>query len=303
MKQINKLAVFIIFTTLILVGLFLFSTATHNKPEAEQVVLPKTKTPSIPQVAATKNIQTDNSLAAYLHVPVLMYHHVGNVDEENLKPDAVALDLTVSPGDFESQVKYFKDLGYESITVQQLYNSLVNGTKLPAKPIVFSFDDGYKDVFTNAVPILRKYGYSGSFAIATELLGRPSYAVWDDVLAAQSAGEEIISHTENHLDLSSTKYSDDDLRREIDGSKKILEEKLGHSVDFFVFPYGKYDSHVLDMVKSAGYKMAFTTAYGQDMKIDSLLTEPRVRVHGQDGLEKLKKLFEPLRTVSVRTSR
>ena len=179
------------------------------------------------------------------------------------------------------------------MTLKQVYDSLENNTPLPDKPIVFTFDDGYKDVFTYAIPILQKYNYTGSFAIVTDLLGRPSYAVWDDVLTASNNGMEIVSHTENHLDLSSDKYSDDDLHREIFGSKQVLEEKLGRPIDFFVYPYGRYNEKALEVVKAAGYKMAFTTAYGKEIRQGSLLTESRVRVHGQNGLEKLKNIFSP----------
>jgi peptidoglycan/xylan/chitin deacetylase (PgdA/CDA1 family) len=238
------------------------------------------------------------SVSRTIRVPVLMYHRIG------VPPDPASSDLTVSVSDFEGQIKYFKSLGYESVSLQQVYTALTQGTKLVSKPIVFTFDDGYKDAFDNAVPILLKYGYTGSFAIATELLGRPTYAVWDDVIAAHKAHMEIVSHTENHLDLRNPVYSESDLHREIFDSKNILEAKLGVPVDFFVYPYGRYDEKVLDLVKQAGYKMAFTTAYGTELSYDRLLVEPRVRVHGQNGLEKLKNIFSPQikHTGSVQTN-
>jgi len=229
-----------------------------------------------------------------VRVPILMYHHVGflaNTDQ-GIKYDQIAEDLTVSPADFEAQVIYLKDGGYQTVSLHQVYNALVKDEKLPPKSIVFTFDDGYKDVFVNAIPILQKYGLSGTFAIATELLGRPSYAVWDDVIAAKNDGMEIVSHTENHLDLTNSIYSQDDLHREIFGSKQILEQKLATPIDFFVYPYGHHNPRVEQMVKDAGYKMAFGTAYGLDVSENNLFAEPRVRVHGQDGLEKLKRILE-----------
>jgi len=224
-------------------------------------------------------------------VPVLMYHHVEDLGKEQRSSDPIRSDLTVSTSDFEQQVKYFHDLGYQTISVEKLYNNMENGTILPSKPIIFTFDDGYQDVFFNAIPILQKYGYTGSFAIATELLGRPSYATWDDVLLADRLGMEILSHTENHLDLTNPKYSDDDLTREILGSKNIFEGKLGHSINFFVYPYGHINYHVGELVATSGYKMAFTTEFGFYMNPKTLIAEPRVRVHGLEGLEKLKKIW------------
>ena len=222
-------------------------------------------------------------------VPILMYHHVGPL----LNTDAVASDLTVSIADFESQIQYFKEKGYASVSLAQVYSAVAFQIPLPPKPVVFTFDDGYQDVFENAIPILEKYGFTGTFAIATELLGRPSYAVWDEVLEAQKSGMEIVSHTENHLDLTSDKYSDKDLNREIFGSKQVLEEKLGTSIDFFVYPYGKYNDKVVGLVKAAGYKLALTTAFGLQVHEQTLLTTPRLRVHGQNGLDKIKRVFEP----------
>lgn len=239
------------------------------------------------------DIKSATHSANSIWVPVLMYHHVGDLTPDQRAHDPLASDLTVSPSDFDLQLKYFHDRGYHSISVAQLYDALTLGSKLPSKPIIFTFDDGYQDVFDNAISALQKYGYTGSFAIATDLLGRPSYAVWDDVIAADKLGMEIVSHTENHLDLTSAKYSEADLMREISGSKQILENKLGHPVDFLVYPYGHFNYHVGELSAVAGYKLAFTTNFGLWMDPLKPLAEPRVRVHGADGLAKLEKIFGP----------
>ena len=259
------------------------------KAASSEVTLPEPE----PEVANLEQQAPQQIPANGMKVLVLMYHHVGDLTSQQRATDPVGSDLTVSPADFEAQVSYLRNQGYQSVSVAQLYAALENGTNLPGKPLVFTFDDGYKDVFVNAIPILQKYGYTGSFAIPTELLGRPGYAVWDDVVAADKEGMEILSHTENHLDLTSAKYSEADLVREIFGSKNKLESELGHPVDFFVYPYGHVNYHVGELAAQAGYQLAFTTAYGMYMNPETPMAEPRVRVHGTDGLEKLKKLLEP----------
>jgi peptidoglycan/xylan/chitin deacetylase (PgdA/CDA1 family) len=244
-------------------------------------------------VAGTSIVPTTSSLhplPGSLHVPILMYHHVGLVAE---KADALDRDLTVSPSDFQAQVDYFKAKGYEAVTLGQVLGAAEGTKTLPKRPIVFTFDDGWKDVFDNAVPILKKEGWVGSFAVATSLLGRPGYAEWSDVLAARNQGMEIISHSENHLDLTDHVYSQDDLNRETKTAKQLLEEKLGQPVSVYVYPYGKYNGSTIKLVMDAGFKMALTTKYGQYVQKENLFEIPRVRVHGQDGLEKLKKIFEP----------
>lgn len=277
----------VVFGLLVLLAVFFYldyqSPVQTPKPieAASNVGQTATQIPKInPSKALADNVKN-------IYAPVLMYHHVGP------QIDPAGADLTVSSADFEEQVLYFRNKGYQTVLLAQVYDSLNSGTPLPAKPIVFTFDDGYKDVFENAAPILQKYEFSGTFAIATELLGRPDYAVWDDVIAARKVGMEIVAHTKNHLDLTSSVYSEEDLKREIFGSKQELEEKLNVPVDFFIYPYGKYNDRVLALVKEAGYKMAFTTAFGLYMGKENTLIEPRVRVHGQDGLMKLKKIFEP----------
>ena len=253
------------------------SPLLYTSPEIDPAV-----TPTVTAVTSV------NVKGKYIVIPVLMYHHIGDISLEQRDKDPIESDLTVSTADFESQVQYYHNLGFNTISVQQLYDALENNAELPARPIIFTFDDGYADVFTNAVPILEKYGYTGSFAIATELLGRPTYALWSDVIAAHNQGMEILSHTENHLDLTSKQYSEADLKREIFGSKLSLEQKLGAKVDFFVYPYGHHNQTVENLVAAAGYKMAFTTAYGTHISTGSMLSEPRVRVHGLQGLPKLK---------------
>jgi peptidoglycan/xylan/chitin deacetylase (PgdA/CDA1 family) len=293
MKQINLVLVGLVI--LVVLGFFAVrpsqNKTTHQTTSAS--ILPLVASALAPAATAISRLAP---ASAGLKVPILMYHHVGIMSQgpdASIKVDPMAADLMVSPQDFEAQVQYFKNLGYHSVSVSQVYNALENKGPLPEKPIVFTFDDGFKDVFENAIPILEKYNYNGTFAVATQLLGRPTYAVWDDVITAQKSGMEIVSHTENHLDLTAAKYSDEDLKREIFGSKQILEEKLGIPVDFFVYPYGRRNAKVEQMVHDAGYKMAFTTDYGQHLKMDQMLSLPRVRVHGQDGLVKLMHIFEP----------
>lgn len=240
--------------------------------------------PELSSSAPTHNFESA------LRVPILMYHRVGNLPSN---PNPLDRDLTVSREDFDSQVAYFKSQGYQSVTLAEALRRMDNpGTAgFPGKPIVFSFDDGWRDAFENAVPVLRKYGFIGSFAVAGNLAGRPGYATWDEILKAQAEGMEIVSHSENHLDLTNKIYSLEDLARETAGAKKELENKLGREVSVFVYPYGRYDERAIALLKQAGFRMGLTTRYGQEFSKSTVYSAPRVRVHGVNGLEKLKKVF------------
>jgi peptidoglycan/xylan/chitin deacetylase (PgdA/CDA1 family) len=243
---------------------------------------------SEPQIRSVKEVLGVQTQALDIYLPVLMYHHVGETQGLN---NSLDIDLTVTPSDFEQQLEYFKQQGFVSISVAKATEFFESGKEFGEKYIIFTFDDGYSDVFINAVPILIKHGFVGSFAIATDLLGRPGYANWDQVKAAKEVGMEILSHSRNHLDLASAKYSEQDLQREIFESKKILEEKLGTVIESFVYPYGRYNDRVVELVKQVGYKIAFTTNFGDKINTSAALISPRIRVHGENGLQRLKKVM------------
>jgi peptidoglycan/xylan/chitin deacetylase (PgdA/CDA1 family) len=217
-----------------------------------------------------------------LRVPILMYHHVGDLPE---KPDAIRRDLTVSTDNFTEQVAWAKEQGYESVTLEQVYLASQGKFSLPKKPIVFTFDDGYADVFMNAWPVLHAVGYTGSFAIITHMVGNPDYATWERIRAAASQGAEIVSHTQTHFDGSNTKYSPDFIRAELAGSKQDLADH-GLMTNVLVYPYGHFTPSYVAIAKEVGYVMGFTVAHGFTVDPETLMTTPRLRVHRDTDLQK-----------------
>ena len=103
-------------------------------------------------------------------VMVLNYHKV--VDEH--------MSLSVPLADFEQHMKWLKEYGYTSITPEELYEFIVNGSELPEKPVLITFDDGYKDNYTNAYPIMKKYGFKGTIFVVTGFFGvYDNYMTWE----------------------------------------------------------------------------------------------------------------------------
>jgi peptidoglycan/xylan/chitin deacetylase (PgdA/CDA1 family) len=190
-----------------------------------------------------------------------MYHFV--TDE----PPADELDwsLTVTVPDFTRQVRYLRCAGYYSITLSQLHDAMHGGAPLPEKPIILTFDDGYRDAYTNAFPILRSGGFGGTFGIVTDWVGQPDYVTWDHLREMAAAGMEIASHTVSHPDLG--REFDDVVRDQLSRSKQLLEEQLGLPVPFFVYPAGEpfrsgtleRQAQVATMAQEAGYRGALTT--------------------------------------------
>jgi peptidoglycan/xylan/chitin deacetylase (PgdA/CDA1 family) len=225
-----------------------------------------------------------------LVLPILMYHHVGSLPKG---ADKIQADLTVPTANFEAQVQWLKDSGYTSITLEDIYLASQGKLTLPKKPVVFTFDDGYEDVFQNAVPILKKYGYTGSFGIITHkpgtVAGENIYAPWSDIAQAYIAGEEIVSHTQTHFDGSNPKFTAGFIYGELSGSIADIKKNLGFATNILIYPYGHYTDTYLAQAKKAGLVMGVTVHEGNVINLDDLMELPRVRVHGAETLEEFEK--------------
>lgn len=223
--------------------------------------------------------------AGGLSVAILMYHHVGPLPPG---ADALRRDLTVSTKDFEEQVAWLSQQGYVSVTLADVYRAAQRELQLPAKPVVFTFDDGYADVFQEAIPVLVKYRMRGNFAVVPDFLGQPDYATWNMVMEAKQAGMEIVSHTNNHFDGSNPKFNRGYIQENLAQSLRELEARLGPIPRVLVYPYGHFTSEYIQIAQEVGFVMALTTRYGRFVDPDDLMRTPRVRVHGAGTMEKFE---------------
>jgi len=214
-------------------------------------------------------------------VPILMYHHVG---EPPPGADAIRGDLTVLPSQFEAQLAYLSEEGYQTIHLSDLIMYLQMGRRLPPKPIVITFDDGYRDVFTNAYPLLEEYGFVATFFIITQLAdeGREGYLSWAGIKALHAAGMEIGSHTYTHPDLRGQPY--DYVVWQVLGSKEAIEARIKEPVRLFAHPSGGYDQQVVEVLKSTGYWGAVAISQGAHQSSDRTFELQRIRVRGSYSL-------------------
>src|SRR5712692_4805419 len=121
--------------------------------------------------------------AVRLMVPIFMYHHISNQPTRDL----LDYNLTVTTTDFDQQLTWLQQHGYHSISQTELFDVLYYGKVLPAHPMILSFDDGYEDAYTDALPVLLAHHYRGVFYIVTHLIGG-SYMTWDQVRALSQDG-------------------------------------------------------------------------------------------------------------------
>lgn len=185
-------------------------------------------------------------------VPVLNYHKVDNFHHA----------LSVSPNEFEEQIKYLHENGYHTITPDQLIAYLKYGTDLPDRPILITFDDGYLDNYTNAYPILKKYGYTATIFLVTNLVGHDHrFVSWEQVKQMESDGFVFGSHTANHTPL--TQIAAQQLETELIKSRDEINRQTGKIPKYFAYPTGVYNAKTEEMVAKTGYTAAFTIHYGR----------------------------------------
>ncbi len=185
-------------------------------------------------------------------VPILEYHVLGAAP-----PEAPYPELYVTRTDFHQQMDWLEEHGYEAVTLEMVERAWYHGGTLPAKPVVLSFDDGYRPQFTYALPELRSHGWPGVLNLKAE--GSDLYE--SNVKAMIDAGWELAAHTINHRDL--TTLGAPELREEVAGSRAILRRDYGVPVANFCYPAGRFDDTVIAAVEAAGYTGATTEIPGE----------------------------------------
>jgi peptidoglycan/xylan/chitin deacetylase (PgdA/CDA1 family) len=215
---------------------------------------------------------------------VLMYHHIGSVPEG---ADTTRRFLTVSTVDFEQQLSWLVEHAYTPVTLADILSAVKGEKTLPEKAVAITFDDGYSDVFENAVPLLEKFKLKGSFAVITGFVGSsPDYATWDQIITAQQQGMEIVSHTYSHFDAKSPKYTPEYVADNLQRSKKEIYDHLGVDTKILIYPYGHYTAEEIKLAQDAGYEMALTVHYGLHLDPQKPFEVPRVRVSGGEPLSR-----------------
>ncbi|HSF83695.1 MAG TPA: polysaccharide deacetylase family protein [Anaerolineales bacterium] len=177
--------------------------------------------------------------------PILLYHHVSDQRKDSR--------YFVSPVEFERQMESLKRWGYTPIPLSLLATALAEGALLPARPVVITFDDGYRDVYQHAFPILQEYGFVSAVYVISEQIGARGYLTHDQLAELVRAGWELGSHTKTHANL---RLAGVRLSEEILGSRGELETYFGVPVMSFSYPYGSTTAAIRKLVEESGYAVA-----------------------------------------------
>jgi len=207
-------------------------------------------------------------------VPILMYHHVGI-------PSASKYRLnTVSALSFKHQMSFLKRHGFQVISFDDFIRGTQAGHAFNRNTVVLQFDDGYEDNYTYAFPILKAYGLPVTVFLISDKVGTPGFLTWDQIKEMERYHFTAGAHTRHHVYLPTA--SSEQAQDEIAGSKKIIEDHLGHKIDYFCYPSGGFTEEVKRFVQDAGFKAAVSTNRGKTLFNQDLYELKRIHMNNGD---------------------
>jgi peptidoglycan/xylan/chitin deacetylase (PgdA/CDA1 family) len=213
-----------------------------------------------------------------VQVPILMYHYI------SIPPagaDRYRVNLSVEPDIFRQQMAYLRDNGYTTIDLYDLSLAITNQATLPPKPVILTLDDGYRDHYENAFPILKEFGFEATFFIVTEFVdrGNERYMTWAMIEEMARAGMRMEVHSRTHMDLRGRDR--DELVWQMLGPQQTIAAHIGYTPRYFSYPSGHYDAATVEMVQELDFWGAVTTLRGTTHGFDSRYQWSRERIpHG-----------------------
>ena len=207
-------------------------------------------------------------------VPILTYHHVGIPSGSKYRLN------TVTALSFKYQMSFLKRHGFEVISFDDFITGIRAGNSFNRNTVVLQFDDGYEDNYTYAFPVLKKYGFPAMVFLISDKVGTPGFLTWDQIKEMEKYNFMAGAHTRHHVYLP--RASEPQAQDEIAGSKKIIEDHLGHKIDYFAYPSGGFTEKIKGFVQDAGYKAAVTTNRGKYLFNQDLYELKRIHMSTGD---------------------
>ncbi len=194
-------------------------------------------------------------------------------------------ELRVHHDIFEQQMGYLFKNGYQSVGLEDLIVYHAKTVESPKKHFAITFDDGYRDFFTLARPILNSYGYTATIFLVTDKINESrqnrQFLSWDEIHTLYNEGFSFGAHTCSHPSLTS--LSLEEARHEIQESKRVIEEKLNSHVKFFSYPYGDFNSDIQNVVRETSFTGAVVTPHAPGVK-ESTYSLKRVGINSPNSM-------------------
>ena len=281
--------------TVALIGIFTMSACGVFSPQATNTPTPlpptatplPTETPTLtPTVTATPTATFTPTpslitiAAGKVTAPILLYHHIQATSENSR--------YYVAPETFDEQMKWLYENGYQTITVSQLVSFIYNGGQIPQKPFVLTFDDGNEDNYTNAFPILKKYGFVATFYVVESYINGQDMVTTDQIKELAANGWEIGDHSKSHSHITAEGV---DLAEELRMSKLNMEKKLGTNINSFCYPFGEINDEVLRLVVNYGFTSAVGLSEAVTHSKNDIFYLRRIEIQHDYDMDKFKSYF------------
>ncbi|HEY0457962.1 MAG TPA: polysaccharide deacetylase family protein [Pyrinomonadaceae bacterium] len=236
-----------------------------------------------------------------MKVPVLAYHKI-----DFPTPDVKIRGAFTAPRKFERQIAYLRKKGFQFYAASELIRFYLERGEFPPRSLCLTFDDGWKDNYVNAFPILKKYDARATVFLVPAFIGQTTDAVTadgegarehlseKDILEMSKSGVEFASHSFSHKLFDRT--GAEEIEFEVTESKKIIENLTQKECSTFAYPAGFFTDFAKDAIRRAGYDAAFSTRYGADDRLDMYALN-RVEILRRDSFpfrfgRKIKSIFK-----------
>ncbi len=250
---------------------------TNNGTNTEGVVAPyyDKSAFSLPRDLEKSKEATSSTESAkpVVKLPIIMYHYIEYVQDQG---DLIRKKLDITPANLEAQLKSLKEANYITYFVKDVPKLLVDKNMRSGKDVILTFDDGYEDFYTDALPILKKYQMKATIYIVNHFIDKKGYLNKSQIREIIDSGlVEIGSHTLDHMYLK--KSPESFAKKEIFESKKGIEDEFGITVETFAYPYGAFTKEVTEIVREASFSAAVSVIPGVFQSEDNLFYLNRIR--------------------------
>lgn len=274
-KQSYPLLLFLI--SILGLGGFFFYKANYYDTSLNGSEMKETQQHTVP-LDVQQTLKQLSELTTF-RVPILMYHYVEYVQDKN---DKSRISLSTTPYTLEQEIKTLADADFTFMTNAELSEVLDGKASLPKKPILLTFDDGYRDFYTDAYPILKKYHAKATQYMIAGFLNNKNHLTTAELQEiAKDNLVEIGAHTVHHLWLKGRFLKN--VSNEVLQSKIMLEKLINKPVLSFAYPFGAFDAQAIKVVENAGFKSAASTIPGIDQKQNQRYFLYRLRPGGRTG--------------------
>ncbi len=231
-----------------------------------------------------------------MNLPILLYHSI------SAKVAPPFQRWAVHPERFSEQLSFLRTEGYTPLTVSQLVEATTGGRTPLERPVVVTFDDGFADFYTDALPLLKKHDFVATLFLTTDYIGKTSRWLaaegegdrpmlsWEQVRELNCCGVECGAHTRSHPQLDTLRNAH--AHDEIFGSKRALEDHLGKPALSFAYPHGYYSAVTKKLVRQAGFSSACAVKHAMSSQTDDPFALARIIVEADTDLATFKNLLD-----------